>query len=56
MQLHLAFFNHPTISSTSTSEDCDDDDGTPIPPTNTNATLTPRQPRELRNLETFHNP
>jgi hypothetical protein len=58
-------FNPPTISSPSTNEDSDDDDGTPIPPTtphapfdmtDTNAPLTPRLPRELRNLETFYNP
>jgi hypothetical protein len=57
-------FNHPTISSPYTSEDCDDDDGRPIPPTtphapfdmiDTDAHLTPRLPHELRNLETLYN-
>jgi hypothetical protein len=57
-------FNPPTISSPSASEDSDDDDddGHRVPPptphapfdmTDTNAPLTPRLPRELRNLETL---
>jgi hypothetical protein len=55
-------FNPPAISSPSTSEDSDDDDGTHILPptphapfdiTDTNAPLTPRLPLELRNLENF---
>jgi hypothetical protein len=58
-------FYPPTISSPSTNEDSDDDDGTSIPPTtphapfdmaDTNAPLTPRLPCELHNLETFYNP
>jgi hypothetical protein len=57
-------FNPPTISSASTSEDSDDDDGTHIPccathatfdMTDTNAPLTPCLPRELHDLETFYN-
>jgi hypothetical protein len=60
----LHTFNPPTLSSLSTSEDSDNDVH-PVPPAtchalfdmnDTNATLTPRLPSELRNLETFYNP
>ena len=56
-------FTPPSISA---SDDSDDDDyDVPVPPPtphapfdmhDTNAPLTPRLPRELRNLETFYNP
>jgi hypothetical protein len=56
-------FTPPSISKRDDSDD--DDDDVPIPPPtphapfdmyDTNAPLTPRLPRELRNLETFYNP
>jgi hypothetical protein len=58
-------FTFPNVTSPSASDESDDDDGPPVPPPSTHATfdmtetndpLTPRLPRELRNLETFYNP
>jgi hypothetical protein len=55
-------FTPPSISA---SDNNDDDDDVRVPPPtthapfdmhDTNAPLTPRLPRELRNLKTFHNP
>jgi Reverse transcriptase (RNA-dependent DNA polymerase) len=54
-----------TLPSISASDDSDDNDDVPVPPPtpharfdmhDTNAPLTPRLPREFRNLETFYNP
>jgi hypothetical protein len=59
----LRIFTPPSISASDDSDDDNDDVSVP-PPTphapfdmhDTNAPLTPRLPRELRNFETFYNP